>query len=323
MRRSTLALILVTTACSAPPQAGTSNPALAQEPVADAGPSGTVTAAGLALGAPPVNGFQIVLPVVAGVEAGTSQEWCTWTEHVLDADIDIKATQAFQTKAGHHIALFYTANKKAPGTSHPCTNDDMATFRYASAGGEGQGEVPLPGNLVVHVPKGMQLVMNHHYLNAGSKPVDAQSALNVRLADPGTPTTRSGAVALLDTSMHAPPGISSFDVRCTMKNDLALWLLQPHMHQWGTHILIETKTDKLVDTAWDESYVFHPPELRRDPQAPYVLRAGEEIHVRCTWDNPTKNDLTFGLEMCVAFGQTVDAKELGNMECNAGVWGPF
>jgi hypothetical protein len=37
------------------------------------------------------NGFQVLLPIVHGIEAGQSYEYCTWTDHILDQDIDIKA----------------------------------------------------------------------------------------------------------------------------------------------------------------------------------------------------------------------------------------
>ena len=34
-------------------------------------------------------------------------------------------------------------------------------------------------------------------------------------------------------------------------------------------------------------------------------------------------DLTFGLEMCVAFLDTIDSDNQGNLECDHGQWGPF
>jgi hypothetical protein len=282
----------------------------------------------MAIGAAPANGLQIVLPVVPNIPPSSSQEWCTWTDQTADHDLDVNEVKAFQTKTGHHVVLFYTTVKQTPGTSRICTDDDMASFRFVSAsGGEGSGDSKLPGDLIARVPKGAQFVINHHYLNAGLTAVDAQSAANVYFAPPGSSTTLSSALTWLDTSMRAAPGHSKYDVHCTMKNDVSLWLLQPHMHAYGEHIIIEHThqgtVNRLFDLDWDESFVFHPPEMRKDPSSPYVINAGDEIHLQCAWNNTTNSDLTFGIEMCVAFAQDVDKTGLGNIECDGGNWGTF
>ena len=35
------------------------------------------------------------------------------------------------------------------------------------------------------------------------------------------------------------------------------------------------------------------------------------------------HDLTFGLEMCVAFGQTINPDDKPGLQCNKGTWGTF
>ena len=87
--------------------------------------------------------------------------------------------------------------------------------------------------------------------------------------------------------------------------------------------LIETVSFSTFDVAWTPSYTFHPPEMRRDPAAPLLFAAGDKLHVHCEYDNTGSTDLTFGLEMCVAFAQFVDAANLGNLACDAGHWGNF
>jgi hypothetical protein len=203
----------------------------------------------------------------------------------------------------------------------------MATFRYA-VGSAGPGvENAAPGDLVFHIPKGAQLVANHHYLNAGDHTLDAQSAINVRLADPGAKSVRSGAVAFLDTSIRVPPGSSAIDVTCAMNRDMNLWDFEPHMHRWGKHINIDLVTggqkQSLFDLEWDEQYTFHPPQIRKDLSAPFQLKTGDQVNIHCEWDNTTGNDLTFGLEMCVAFGQTINTENLSNIACDKGNWVEF
>jgi len=198
------------------------------------------------------------------------------------------------------------------------------------AGGEGQAQKNvLPGDLAVHVPKGAQIVVNHHYLNPGAATVEAQSAINVDFADASQKSTRSSAVAWLDTSIRLPSGKSSVDVTCVMKDDLALWYMIPHMHRWGQHIRVvhepggDAKANALFDLDWDPDFTFHPPEMKKDPAQAYAMKKGEKLTIHCDWANDTGHDLTVGLEMCVVFGQTVDTADLGNISCDKGEWGGF
>src|SRR5437868_3497392 len=133
------------------------------------------------LEAKPANGYQVILPVVKGLQPGADNEVCTWTELVFDHDVDIRAVQAFQTTGGHHVVLYTTTKLQEPGTTRTCTDDDMTTFRFtAGSGGEGQyGKNEAPGDLVFRVPAGAQVVLNHHYINATQQVRDAQSAMSI------------------------------------------------------------------------------------------------------------------------------------------------
>src|SRR5207244_2997884 len=126
---------------------------------------------------------------------GESYEYCTWTDKILESDIYLRGAQGFQSKTGHHVILFYTMNPEPAGSTRVCTDEDMGKFRFAvGTGGEGVTNV-LPQDLALYIPKGAQLVMNHHYLNASDKVMEAQSAINIQLAEPGKKYTRAGAAA--------------------------------------------------------------------------------------------------------------------------------
>jgi len=274
-------------------------------------------------------GFQIIVPPVYDIEAGGSYEYCTWTNVTLDHDVWIKSSQGWQTETGHHVIIFYNTNPQ-PAQTRICSDSDMANFRFATgAAGEGASELnTLPGNLAVFIPKGSQIVVNHHYLNASTTSVpEAQSALNVLYADPGSTIERASSLVFLDTAMSVPPGQNSINVTCTIKQPFETWYMIPHMHNWGQHITIDhiagSKTDRLFDVDWDPSYAFHPPELKNDPTSPHVFNVGDQVHVRCDYNNTTGSPLTFGKEMCVFFAGTVDPKSVGNIACDSDTWGPF
>jgi hypothetical protein len=279
----------------------------------------------------PSQGFQIILPVVNDIRAGESHEYCTWTDMTLAQDVWINASEGFQTETGHHVVLYYAATPQ-PVDTRLCGNEDMAEFKYgmpASAGGS--GKITLPSNLAVHLPAGAQIVVNHHYLNAGATDVaQAQSAINVYYADPSVPHVTSSAMVILDSALSVPVGSSSYSVDCTVNDSYEGWDLIPHMHAWGSHITVDhtavsgTKT-RLFDVDWDPdySYDFQAVATKKDPSAPYMFSKGDTIHVQCDYMNTTNAPMAFGAEMCVFLSFTVDPTNVGNMACDHGQWGPF
>ncbi|MCU1278763.1 MAG: hypothetical protein JWM53_2309 [bacterium] len=283
------------------------------------------------LEAKPANGYQIVMPIVKALQPGADNEVCTWTDIVVDHDVDVRAVQAFQTTGGHHVVLYTTTKVQPAGTTRTCTDDDMTTFRFsAGSGGEGQvGKNEAPSNLVYRVPAGAQVVLNHHYINATTQVRDAQSAMNIWLADPGQTYRLSGSLAMVDTGLRLPPGPSTMDIHCTMPRDFKAWYLIPHMHAYGTRITITHTSataapETLFDVQqWSPSYTFHPPELRKDPDSPMMFLTGDHLNVHCEWNNTTSSDMTFGIEMCVGFSEFVDDAGAGNLACDAGNWSDF
>jgi hypothetical protein len=274
-------------------------------------------------------GFQIVLPAVSNIEAGGSYEYCTWTNVVLDQDVWVKESIGHQTETGHHVIVYYTVDPQPP-TTRICLDSDSAGFRFAiGAAGEGVAQDNiLPGDLAVHIPKGAQIIVNHHYLNAGEATVaQAQSSVEVLYAAPGEQITQTSSLAFVDTAMSLPPGLSSVDILCTLNNTYAAWQMRPHMHAWGSHITIDhisgSTTDRLFDVDWAPDYAFQPPTTDLPPTQPYTFQKGDQIHVHCDYNNTTSAALTFGQEMCVFYAQDVDPDHVGNMECDQNTWGSF
>jgi hypothetical protein len=287
-------------------------------------PTGPETLPDLEVPEPPEHGVQVITPIVRDLQPGNDYEICTWTEHIFDAQTDVKATTGFQTEPpGHHVILFYTLEHQEPGTQRVCTDTDMATFRYLTGNGTNGIKNEAPGDLIFRIPEGAQLVVNHHYLNAYDTVLDGQSLINVDFAPAGD-WTPSGSLAFVDTAIQVQPGEDFHEVSCTLDRDQQLWYLIPHMHRWGTRITVDVTRngveERFFDTPWDDSFTFHPPELRMDPTTPMSLSAGDKVDVRCEWNNDTGRVLPFGFEMCVAFAQTVDVEGRGGWACDGGFW---
>lgn len=316
--------LLLAAACGSGSSGGSTGPATAD---------GVTLMSGFDPGSAPASGtgFQVVTPIVSNVAAGGNYEYCTWTNVVLQQDVWIKSSKALQTATGHHVVVYYTTSPAPAGQSRLCNDSDMASFHFAVAAlGEaanGANNV-LPGDLAVKVPKGAQIVINHHYLNASASAVaQAQSAVSVFYATPGSKIVESSSIAFVNTGMEVPPGASSVDFTCTTNQAFQTWMMFPHMHQYGTRVTIDHTnggtTDRLFDVQWDPSYTFHPVTHTEDPSKPYVLQKGDQLHVHCDYNNTTSQTLSFGAEMCVLYGATVDAAGVGNLACDQGTWTSF
>ncbi len=279
--------------------------------------------------AAPENGMQIIIPIMHDIAPGSDNEVCTWTDVIADHDMSVRAVQGFQTETGHHVVVYKTKSYEPAGTRRTCTGDDLTTVRFvAGAGGEGvYDKNEAPGNLAFTIEKGYQVVVNEHFLNATTKTHDAQSVVNIYLADPGKTYIRSGALAVVDTSFIVPVGQPVKNIDCVIQEDFKAWFSIPHMHRWGHNIKVDHVSDgiskRLFDTDWTPGFTFHPPEIRVDPATPSVFKKGDHIKVACEWYNDTTGPLNFGQEMCVFFAQTIDDHGQGNWACDGGQWAGF
>lgn len=276
----------------------------------------------------PSLGMRLIAPITDNIEPGSSHEMCSWTGIQVDHDIDLRKVVGFQGATGHHIILYASHLNYPAGTSHECTDAEMASFRMVAASGSEGLPSEAPGDLVYRIDKGMYLVLQSHYLNASDDTVSSQSALDLYYADAGKTYTPSHAIAILNTAIDLPPGDSSIDVHCTMEHDILGWYAIPHMHQWGKTFSATithngTATKMWDDLPWDPMYMFSPPAKTYPIDAPQLLAKGDTIDVHCEWNNDTQNHLFFGNEMCVFFIQTIDKDGLGSLDCDNGSWGSF
>ncbi|MGH7298207.1 MAG: hypothetical protein ACRELB_24925, partial [Polyangiaceae bacterium] len=281
----------------------------------------------------PSQGFQIVTPMVQNVAAGASDEYCYYTNMILPEDTWVSSNQGIQSETGHHIVLYYTINPQ-PVHQHLCGNDEMGEFQFGmgAGGGAGKQKFVLPSNLAVKLPKGAQIVVNSHYLNASATPVaQAQSAIDVYYADPAVQHVESSMMVVVDTALTVPVGASSFSEDCTVNQTYLAWSSFPHMHNWGTHVSVTTTPastgvpTQLFDLDWDADYAFDFSAVAKtvDPAQPMVFNQGDKIHIQCDYLNTTGTPMTFGNEMCVFANFVVDPNAVGNMACDGGHWGPI
>ena len=259
----------------------------------------------------PAGYTRYVTPVIDNLAPQDGTLWCQWLTDAAPADINVADVSGYQSKYGHHIALYATTTTKDVGTSRPCTTADMLSIRFLGAiGGEGTAGVTLPDHVVLQLKKGEAVMANTHFLNLSDAPIQGQGVIDVKYTTPNAQDTVAGFFNNTATTFNVPVGqVGTFDRTCTLNEDMNFFLFTDHMHFWGT--TAQTTVDDgdggnsmtLADDAtWQSEEQFNPSWNKWPLTTPALLHAGQVMHTRCTWDNTTSSALEFPTEMCVGVG---------------------
>ncbi len=208
----------------------------------------------------------------------------------------------------HHV-LVYTdlenqaaaldAREDGPGYTcygGPGFNDTSVIGAWAP----GSPGVKLPHNTAVSVSAGVPLVVQVHYSPAGDPGGSDQSSVSFDLAEPGEDRRAVFFVPFVDGSLNIPPGAENheegFSFVLDYGVDLEFFGGGPHLHQLGKSISVhrrkpgEEEYECLMDVPeWDFNYqeIYFLEE-------PVVIEDGDEVTLRCTYDNSESNPYSEG-----------------------------
>jgi len=254
---------------------------------------------------------RFVTPAIAEIAPGKDETYCQWLSDPATDDVDIMDAEGAQSMGGHHVVLYATTLRSPIGTSRPCTDADQVSLRYLGAiGGEGvSGAVgKLPKDVVYRLPKGWALMGNVHYVNYTTKPMAAQSVIDVKMG----PANPNASVASLFVNtvvdeLEIPPGEHTITTSCEIQQDLPVVLAANHMHERGTKVKSVIKRvaggEEVIrdDTIWAPESVFAPQMVRYPDGQPNIFKTGDTLQTTCTWNNQEGKTLGFPSEMCVTF----------------------
>src|SRR3569623_544258 len=265
---------------------------------------------------PPVaDGYtRYVLPTIHGLKPGEDKTFCQWVAVANDGDLDVVDVKGYQSVTGHHAVLYSTSETEVVGTSRECTTQDMVSVEFlGGVGGEGGGNAPkLPDLYVFRFGKKCMLLANAHYLNATDSVQDVQSVLDIKTSEPSAEHKPAGMVNAVYTDFEIPSNTPSYslDTYANVTDDMTLLVWFNHMHASGLSALTEVKhadgtiQPLAVDAQWRAEEAINPTFTHFDPtsSSPMQLKAGEQIHINCTWQNNTSAPVLFPEEMCVGSG---------------------
>jgi hypothetical protein len=199
----------------------------------------------------------------------------------------------------HHMVLAQTLAPEPDGTFE-CPVFFKPTWIPLFANGTGGAELSVPSGSSFPLPKGTQVLVQLHLLNASE--ADATGELKIHLRKVARTADESGIFAFGTTDVTLPPKQStSIHNDCTIDGDVDVFALFPHMHKLGKSLKFEVGPD-----ADHLETIFSVDQWNFDKQfiaaKPVKLHAGDFTRTTCTYDNTTDKEVVFGEstfnEMC-------------------------
>jgi hypothetical protein len=219
---------------------------------------------------------------------------------ILQEDVYITGFRSQAPLGSHHAVLTYSPQAGQLG-EYDCSVGTLE-FRMLYASGVGTDDLMFPADVGVHIPAGSYLHLNLHLFNASDDPINGDSAILVQTT-PGAPGTLADMTFAGDVQLNIPAGAVGHIEQggCTLNRSYNVISLWPHMHQLAVHQTFELTRGGTTMTLLDDDYSFS--DQRNYPQAsPIQFLQGDQVNVRCTFDNPGPQAVTWGdsstEEMC-------------------------
>jgi len=300
---------------------------------------------------PVEEGYQrFAAQTVKDLEPGGDVTYCQYVMAGSDHDVDIMDVTGLQSAWGHHaIAFAYNDDgTQELDKSVPCMGSEFnsgegldpsaASTESLNVGsflggiaGKGGRSVPLPEGVAFRLKKGQGIMMNVHYINTGTKTVDADSVIDVKFAEPDPKRIIAAMFVNVDLDINVQPDArGDSTVECKAGSDVQLLMMTNHMHEFGTSATTEifrggSGSPEMVheDPTWTYEMQFNADYSRWTPEAPFLIHAGDTLRTTCHWANTRTDTLTFPREMCVGVGFALATGENPHAPgCIAGSWMP-
>ena len=231
------------------------------------------------------------------VQAGEEKRYfCFTTRLPADADTYITQVQPVYGQATHHLGVYYTLADEPEG-AFDCPQLFKTTWMPLYAGGIHSGALTLPQGSAFHLPKGQQILVQVHLLNASQAAVTDKATVKLTTTTDQS-SVPAGAWGMLDTQISIPPnaaGETSMD--CTANMPMNAFAAFGHMHQLGTRITLAKNGGPML---FSESWNFNDQQTL---PAPFQVAAGDSLHLDCQFQNTTNQTVSYGEstfdEMCV------------------------
>ena len=258
------------------------------------------------------------------IQPGEDVEYCEVVQ-LPGSPSDVYYVHTFEsqmTLSSHHLIVVAAVPGSAteanlyPGKKQTCFSPDVY----------GGDVVPVTGSQLPYnvesYPEGVGrkyhggqlLIVDYHYFNASSEPIQAKAAVNFHLAEPSAIERIAQSFGFYNLSIWIPPASSTgFTKTCTFSQDLMVHGITRHTHQWGSDFAVWfAGGEKDGEHIWTSEDYENTDHVFAEP---ILMPAGSGFTFRCDFVNTTDYTLKFGTkatdEMCILFGTwfTVDEND--------------
>jgi hypothetical protein len=166
----------------------------------------------------------------------------------------------------------------------------------------------VPDDVRLDLPAGRQVVLQSHYINPTDEPIVVMDAVDLTLTTEAESPLLADSFVLNMDQFEVPPGATAHmhdnGDGCRISREIALHSVQLHTHEHGVLMeLIHTPAGGMPTTLFSETdgILMREGAAAKIFDPPFQLGADDVLQVRCAWDNPGGEPLTFPDEMCAAF----------------------
>ncbi len=262
---------------------------------------------------PPPEGEGYQLTLRATVQPG-EEAWVCEVKAMPNTDsiANVSWVDVRQNEGMHHTTLstlgFNSAGKIEHGM-YDCNelygDNSLMEDQIMFYGNQGTAEdtMHLPDGVAAQIPPGLDVIHEMQFVNAGTKPVELYNLINAWTVPGDEVEEGIWGGSVRDENIHVPPATDGYSEwsRCLFNEDVEILFLASHMHALGVKFEIAPFNGKEVGEVMYTNDDWHIPLITQyDP--PMVVKAGEGFEWKCTWDNPTDQEITYGNtaenEMC-------------------------
>lgn len=168
-------------------------------------------------------------------------------------------------------------------------------------------EYQFPPDVYFPMNAHQRLLINYHYINTGTTPLNTKIKIEIFHSDPAPRTQKAAALFYnwIDFAAIGAGQTSTQSQTCApFAKNVNIVTLNGHQHKLGTmfeafRIAGTTETKVYENVDWDNpNYQVYSPIIQ--------INAGERLKFSCTWQNTTGSPVQFGTskddEMCILGG---------------------
>jgi len=249
------------------------------------------------------DGWKTLITARWELEPGTEGYRCQ--RYTLPEDVSVGAFRGLIPNGTHHAQLWIADDgDESPDGSSDCTANTISNLSVSSFG-VGTNAFEFPEGVASTLKRGQQLLLNLHLFNVTDESLSGLSGTLIRTVDANSVVHEAELFLPGAGSLAIPPGGPTVQTgECTLEQDAILFAVAPHMHQTGVHMRAVANSSVAGEIVLSDRPFSFDEQLFYKLEPTIQMKAGDTIHVECTFVNNTNATIHLGNstldEMCFA-----------------------